>query len=90
MFRDKVLSIVRAIPAGEVLSYGEVARRAGNSKASRVVGGIMARNADVTVPCHRVIRADGTIGSYNGLRGVGGSKGKLGLLISEGYKPKTE
>lgn len=88
-FKDKVLAAVRAIPKGETRSYGEVARLAGNPGASRAVGAIMAKNSDTTVPCHRVIRADGTIGEYNGVRGGTGSKGKLALLISEGYESKS-
>lgn len=84
-FRDKALAIVRAIPKGETRSYGEVARLAGNPGASRAVGALMAKNSDTTVPCHRVIRADGAIGEYNGLNGGKGPKGKLALLRSEGY-----
>jgi O-6-methylguanine DNA methyltransferase len=84
-FKDKVLAIVRAIPKGEARSYGEVARLSGNPGASRAVGALMAKNSDTTVPCHRVIRADGAIGEYNGLNGAKGSKGKLALLRSEGY-----
>jgi O-6-methylguanine DNA methyltransferase len=88
-FKDKVLTIVRAIPKGQTRSYGQVARLAGNSGASRAVGALMAKNDDTTVPCHRVIRADGTIGEYNGLRGAVGPKGKLALLVSEGYESKS-
>lgn len=78
-FKEKVIAIVKKIPKGKTLSYGEVAKRAGSPKASRVVGSIMASNQDLDVPCHRVIRADGSIGSYNGLRG----SSKEALLRSE-------
>lgn len=74
-FKDKVLNVVSKIPKGKVLTYKEVAKKAGNEKASRVVGNLMAKNADKNIPCHRVIRSDGTLGKYNGLRGV--SKEKL-------------
>jgi methylated-DNA-[protein]-cysteine S-methyltransferase len=84
-FADRVREIVRGIPQGSVASYGEVARAAGKPRAARAVGGIMARNDDVTVPCHRVIRGDGKIGAYNGLRGKVGPEGKLALLSSEGF-----
>lgn len=84
-FKKHVLEIVREIPKGEVLSYGEVARRAGSPGAARAVGTIMANNTDKTVPCHRVIRADGTIGGYNGLQGT---KSKQKLLEQEGYVSK--
>jgi O-6-methylguanine DNA methyltransferase len=80
-----VLKVVRDIPAGKTLSYGEVAKRAGSPGASRAVGMIMANNADLSVPCHRVIRADGRIGGYNGIRGGReGSEAKIALLRAEG------
>ena len=68
-FKEKVLHVVRKIPRGKTLSYKTVALRAGNPRAARVVGMIMARNDDISIPCHRVIRSDGKIGGYNGLRG---------------------
>lgn len=80
-FKEKVLSIVKKIPKGKTLSYKEVAEKAGNPKASRVVGNIMAWNTDNSIPCHRVINSSGKIGGYNGLRGK-----KLELLRSEGVK----
>ena len=68
-FKDKVCSVVKHIPEGATLSYAAVARRAGNPRAARAVGSIVRANADPSVPCHRVIRSDGTVGGYNGLRG---------------------
>lgn len=64
-FKERVLAVVRRIPKGKTLSYGEVALLAGNERAARAVGRIMAQNYDPTVPCHRVIRADGKLGEYN-------------------------
>lgn len=66
-FKEKVIAIVQKIPRGKTLSYTEVARRAGSPRAARAVGMLMKRNADTSVPCHRVIRSDGTLGGYNGL-----------------------
>lgn len=84
-FRERVLRVVRDIPAGKTLSYGEVALRAGSPGAARAVGMIMAGNDDLSVPCHRVIRADGKIGGYNGIRGgAEGKAAKEALLRSEG------
>ena len=54
---ERVRAVVAAIPAGEVLSYGEVADRAGLGSA-RLVGRILAESHDL--PWHRVVRADGT------------------------------
>ena len=79
-FTEKVLDVVRKIPKGKTLTYKEVAKKAGNKKASRAVGTIMAHNFRPDVPCHRVLRSDGTIGNYN----RGGSKVKEKLLRSEG------
>jgi len=64
-FTDRVRAVVRQIPRGQVLSYGEVARLAGSPRAARAVGTVMAGNFDTAIPCHRVIAADGKIGNYN-------------------------
>ena len=80
-FKEKVLNIVKKIPRGKVLTYSEVAKKAGNSKAARAVGNFMKNNYDPLVPCHRVIRSDGKIGDYN----RGGNSAKIKLLETEGY-----
>lgn len=83
-FQEKVIEVVKTIKEGQILTYGEVAKKAGNANASRAVGSIMAKNADKTVPCHRVVKSDGSIGMYNGLRG----KSKIEILKREGVKFK--
>lgn len=80
-FRKRVTAVVKKIPRGKTLSYKEVAARAGHPGAARAVGAIMAANQDKNVPCHRVIRSDGTLGGYNGLQGT---KSKAALLKKEG------
>jgi len=80
-FKARVVAVVKKIRRGKTMSYGEVARRAGHPGAARAVGSIMAANKDKTVPCHRVIRVDGRLGGYNGLRGP---KDKAMLLRREG------
>lgn len=51
------------------MTYGEVATKAGSPGAARAVGTIMKSNFDPLIPCHRVVRANGTLGGYNrGLR----------------------
>lgn len=77
---DRVRDVVRSIPKGNTISYGEVAKLAGTPGAARAVGTIMANNFDKTVPCHRVVRSNGHIGNYN----RGGSEVKRKLLIKEG------
>ncbi|NTW90128.1 MAG: MGMT family protein [Candidatus Moranbacteria bacterium] len=79
-FRKSVLSVVRDIPHGGTMSYGEVARRAGFPRAARAVGSLMRKNFDSMVPCHRVIRSDGRLGEYN----RGGEDVKRKLLEKEG------
>jgi methylated-DNA-[protein]-cysteine S-methyltransferase len=82
-FADKVRTVVRNIPKGKVMTYGEVARKAGRPGAARAVGTIMSHNYDPKVPCHRVVRSDGKIGDYN----RGGAGRKLELLWEEGFRP---
>jgi O-6-methylguanine DNA methyltransferase len=64
-FQDQVLAEARRIPFGEVASYATLARRIGHPKAARAVGNALGANpVPVLVPCHRVIRGDGTWGHY--------------------------
>jgi methylated-DNA-[protein]-cysteine S-methyltransferase len=81
-FADIVRDIVREIPRGTVMTYGEVAMRAGHPGAARAVGSVMKNNYHKDVPCHRVVRSDGKIGDYN----RGGSVAKIALLRKEGIK----
>ena len=78
-FKDSVLSIVSRIPKGEILTYKEVASKAGSPNASRAVGSILKKNYNPDIPCHRVIRSDGAVGEYNR-----GREKKMLLLKSEG------
>ena len=64
-FKEKVLDIVSKIPKGQVLTYKEVAKKAGSPNASRAVGSILKQNFNPKIPCHRVIRSDGLAGEYN-------------------------
>ncbi len=78
-FRERVLSVVTKIPKGSVMTYKEVAKRAGNPRAYRAVGSILKTNFNPRIPCHRVVRSDGTAGGYNR-----GRKNKLVILRKEG------
>ncbi len=69
------------IPKGKTLSYKQVAAKAGNAKAARAVGTIMAHNYNPKIPCHRVVRSDGGVGDYN----RGGPMRKMELLMEEAY-----
>ncbi len=78
-FTEKVRSVVRQIPRGETMTYKEVAKKAGSPAAARAVARVMAANFDPEVPCHRVIRSDGSLGGYN----RGGVQAKAELLAKE-------
>ncbi len=64
-FQQRVWQALRAIPAGETLSYAELAERIGSPKAVRAVAGACAANVlAVAVPCHRIVRNDGSLSGY--------------------------
>jgi methylated-DNA-[protein]-cysteine S-methyltransferase len=69
-FEQAVTEALREVPAGETVTYGELAALAGRPNAQRAAGTFCARNRfGIVVPCHRVVAADG-LGSYGSL-GVG-------------------
>ena len=64
-FQEACWKALRAIPPGETRSYADIATAAGNAKAVRAAGAANARNhVAVLIPCHRVIRSDGSLGGY--------------------------
>ena len=66
-FQKQVWGQLSRIPFGQTISYGELARRIGNPKASRAVGAANGQNPiSIIVPCHRVIGADGTLTGFGG------------------------
>lgn len=78
-FRRRVLAHLREIAYGTTASYATVAKASGSPRAVRAVGSACAGNPlPIVVPCHRVVRSDGTIGQY-----VGGIETKLALLALE-------
>jgi methylated-DNA-[protein]-cysteine S-methyltransferase len=83
-FQRRVLVTLREVPPGATLSYGDLARRAGNPQASRAVGGAMARNpVPIVVPCHRVVPTGRSLGNYSA---TGGVVTKRALLALEGAR----
>ena len=84
-FKKRVLEVVKRIKKGEVLTYKEVAKRAGSPLAWRAVGNILNKNRSSFIPCHRVVRSDGKVGGYNK-----GKREKIRLLKKEGVKIKGE
>lgn len=66
-YARKILRATAAIPFGQVSTYREVARKAGNPAASRAAGNALGSNPiPVVVPCHRVLRTNGGLGGYAG------------------------
>jgi O-6-methylguanine DNA methyltransferase len=66
-FQHRVWDALRRIPVGETVSYVDIARELGIPGASRAVGAANASNPiALIVPCHRVVRADGSLGGYGG------------------------
>jgi AraC family transcriptional regulator, regulatory protein of adaptative response / methylated-DNA-[protein]-cysteine methyltransferase len=80
-FQEAVWRELRKIPAGETRSYAQIAAAIGNPKAVRAVGTANGDNhVSVLIPCHRVIRSDGSLGGYGG-----GLHRKRKLLAAEGH-----
>jgi AraC family transcriptional regulator of adaptative response/methylated-DNA-[protein]-cysteine methyltransferase len=80
-FQEAVWRELRKIPAGETRSYADIAAAIGHPKAVRAVGSANGDNhVCVLIPCHRVIRSDGSLGGYGG-----GIERKKKLLASEGH-----
>lgn len=86
-FTRRVLDATRAIPYGEVRTYGEVAAMIGTPGATQAVGNALGMNPiPIVIPCHRVVRSDGSMGSY-----TGGVNIKRVLLDIEGvYFPEQQ
>jgi len=85
-FQEAVWQELRRIPLGETRSYADIAAAVGQPNATRAVGTANGSNpVAVLVPCHRVIRSDGSLGGY-----AGGLERKRKLLDAEGVRAKQE
>ncbi len=81
-FSNDVYNAVKKIPAGKVLSYGMVATLSGHHGAARAVGTALHKNPDPsTIPCHRVVGADGRLACFYVF---GGKEAHRFALLSEG------
>lgn len=82
-FEHAVHRAVQAVPSGRVTTYRDVAVAVGRPGAARAVGNVMRCNPDTKrTPCHRVVRADGRVGGYNG--GFDDADRKIAWLRREG------
>lgn len=81
-FQQRVLGAVHQVPRGRVSSYGAVARSVGRRNGARAVGTVMEGNPfPLIVPCHRILRSDGSLGGYGAGPGM-----KRALLEMEGVR----
>jgi methylated-DNA-[protein]-cysteine S-methyltransferase len=87
-FNARVYEITRTIPAGETLTYGEIANRLGDKLLARDVGAALGQNPwPIVVPCHRVTGAGGELGGFSAR---GGAHTKFKLLAIEGARAAAQ
>ena len=86
-FQISVWKQISIIPAGQTITYSEIAKSIGKPKSFRAVANACGQNPfPLIIPCHRVVRSDGGLGGYSG---DGGIKKKLALLESEKLSRKA-
>lgn len=78
-FQERVYGAAKRIPRGRVATYGIIAAAIGSPRAVRAVGNALNKNPLKEVPCHRVVRADGSVGGF-----ARGCAQKITLLQNEG------
>lgn len=82
-FAQDILNACRKIPYGQTICYGQLAETANHPKAARAVGNVMGNNPiPLIIPCHRVVKSDGTAGGFQRNR-PGGQDLKKRMLILE-------
>lgn len=83
-FQKRVWLELTKIPKGQIITYKELAKKINKPNAVRAVANAVGANPLlIKIPCHRVVRSDGTLGGYSG---KGGIKNKRELLLKEGVK----
>ncbi|OGI63585.1 6-O-methylguanine DNA methyltransferase [Candidatus Nomurabacteria bacterium RIFCSPHIGHO2_01_FULL_40_12] len=84
IFQKKVWRALCDIPKGKTITYKELAKKIGRPRSARAVANAVGANPmTIIIPCHRVVRTNGTLGGYSG---KGGIKTKQALLRKEGVK----
>ena len=79
-FGKSVLKTCRKIEIGRIITYGQLAGKAGRPNASRAVGSVLAKNPiPLIIPCHRIIRSDGKLGGFSAPGGISVKKKMLDL-----------
>jgi methylated-DNA-[protein]-cysteine S-methyltransferase len=88
-FDERVWKLMEEIPRGKVTTYGQIARKL-NTKAYRAVGNACRKNPYAPrVPCHRVVRSDGTIGGFGGKTSGKSVEEKAKLLRGENVEVRN-
>jgi len=88
-FDEKVWKLMKEIPKGKVTTYGLIAKKL-NTKAYRAVGNACLRNPYAPrVPCHRVVRSNGTIGGFGGKTSGQNIVNKIRMLQREGVEVRN-
>ena len=76
--KDHVYAILKTIPAGKIMTYGQVAERLGNKNLARTVGNILHDNPDpANIPCHRVVNTKGKVAEHYAFGGAEAQRAKL-------------
>ncbi len=84
-FSEKVYAALQKIPKGRITTYAEIAKAIGKPNAFRAVGNACNQNPNaLKVPCHRVVKSDGTLGGY-----AFGTNAKIRRLRTEGIEIKN-
>ena len=79
-FQQNVLATLKTVKYGKAVSYGQLAQLSGSPKAARAIGSVMAANPlPLIIPCHRVIKGNGTIGQFSAEGGTNTKKCMLEL-----------
>ena len=76
--KNEVYEIVKTIPKGKVMTYGQIAEFLGNKQLARVVGNVLHNNPDpANIPCYRVVNSKGEVAEHFAFGGAAGQREKL-------------
>ena len=85
--KEQVYAILKTIPAGKVMTYGQVAECLGNKHYARIVGNILHSNPDpANIPCHRVVNSKGEVAEHYAFGGANAQRARLeaeGIVFDE-------
>jgi len=94
MMKNKVYELVKSIPEGKVMTYGQIAESFGNKYLARVVGNILHNNPDpANIPCHRVVNAKGEVAEHYAFGGADAQRARLeaeGIVFDENKRIDLE